>query len=303
MSTLTDLSQLPVPDVVETLDFETLFTARKRRFISLYPAEQRAEVARTLNYESEPIVKLLQENAYLEMALRVRINEAAVANMLAHASGRDLDNLAANFKVFRLLISPGDSTAVPPVEPLYESDSDLRMRAQQAFEGLSVAGPTAAYEYHARSADGRIADVSAISPHPCYVTVSVLSREGNGQASAELLAIVDAALNDIDIRPVGDRPTIQSAEIIPYQINALLYCYPGPEQEPIRQAAEQRLKNYVNEQHRIGRDIRRSAIYAALHVTGVQRVELIAPAADVIISRTQASYCTEWRLAIGGSDE
>ncbi|ELY9432790.1 baseplate assembly protein [Salmonella enterica] len=303
MSALTDLSQLPVPDVVETLDFETLFTARKQRFISLYPAEQRAEVARTLSYESEPIVKLLQENAYLEMALRVRINEAAVANMLAHASGRDLDNLAANFKVFRLLISPGDSTAVPPVEPVYESDSDLRMRAQQAFEGLSIAGPTAAYEYHARSADGRIADVSAISPHPCYVTVSVLSREGNGQASAELLAIVDAALNDIDIRPVGDRPTVQSAEIIPYQINALLYCYPGPEQEPIRQAAEQRLKKYVNEQHRIGRDIRRSAIYAALHVTGVQRVELIAPAADVIISRTQASYCTEWRIAIGGSDE
>ncbi len=303
MSILTDLSRLPVPDAVEALDFETLFTARKQRFISLYPAEQRAEVARTLNYESEPIVKLLQENAYLEMVLRVRINEAAVANMLAHASGRDLDNLAANFKVFRLQIFPGDNTAVPPVEPLYESDSDLRLRAQQAFEGLSVAGPTAAYEYHARSADGRIADVSAISPYPCYVTVSVLSREGNGQASVELLAIVDAALNDIDIRPVGDRPTIQSAEIIPYQINALLYCYPGPEQEPIRQAAEQRLKNYVNEQHRIGRDIRRSAIYAALHVTGVQRVELIAPAADVIISRTQASYCTEWRIAIGGSDE
>ncbi|CAK7055940.1 MAG: hypothetical protein CITR_02413 [Citrobacter freundii] len=303
MSALTDLSQLPVPDVVETLDFETLFTARKQRFISLYPAEQRAEVARTLNYESEPIVKLLQENAYLEMALRVRINEAAVANMLAHASGRDLDNLAANFKVFRLLISPGDSTAVPPIEPVYESDSDLRIRAQQAFEGLSVAGPTAAYEYHARSADGRIADVSAISPHPCYVTVSVLSREGNGQASAELLEIVDAALNDIDIRPVGDRPTIQSAEVIPYQINALLYCYPGPEQEPIRQAAEQRLKSYVSEQHRIGRDIRRSAIYAALHVTGVQRVELTAPTADVIISRTQASYCTEWRIAIGGNDE
>ncbi|CAD5725108.1 baseplate assembly protein [Escherichia coli] len=303
MSALTDLSQLPIPDVVETLDFETLFTARKQRFISLYPAEQQAEVTRTLGYESEPFVKLLQENTYLEMALRVRINEAAVANMLAHAAGRDLDNLVANFKVFRLQISPGDSTAIPPVDPVHESDSDLRMRAQQAFEGLSVAGPTAAYEYHARSADGRIADVSAISPHPCYVTVSVLSREGNGLASAELLAIVDSALNDIDIRPVGDRPTIQSAEVIPYQIDAVLYCYPGPEQEPIRQAAEQRLKSYVNDQHRIGRDIRRSAIYAALHVTGVQRVELLSPAVDVIINKTQASYCTGWQIAIGGSDE
>lgn len=303
MSALTDLSQLPIPDVVETLDFETLFTTRKQRFISLYPAELQAEVARTLGYESEPFVKLLQENTYLEMALRVRINEAAVANMLAHAAGSDLDNLVANFKVFRLQISPGDSTAIPPVDPVYESDSDLRMRAQQAFEGLSVAGPTAAYEYHARSADGRIADVSAISPYPCHVTVSVLSREGNGLASAELLAIVDAALNDIDIRPVGDRPTIQSAEVIPHQIDAVLYCYPGPEQEPIRQAAEQRLKSYVNDQHRIGRDIRRSAIYAALHVTGVQRVELLSPAVDVIISKTQASYCTGWQIAIGGSDE
>lgn len=29
MSALTDLSQLPIPDVVETVDFETLLTARK----------------------------------------------------------------------------------------------------------------------------------------------------------------------------------------------------------------------------------------------------------------------------------
>jgi len=303
VSALTDLSQLPAPQVVEQLNFETLFTLRKQHFIGLYPPEQQTEVARTLNFESEPVVKLLQENAYLEMALRQRINEAAVANMLAHASGSDLDNLAANFKVYRLTISPGDNTVVPPIEPLYESDTELRMRSQQAFEGLSVAGPSAAYEYHARSADGRIADVSAISPHPCYVTISVLSREGNGQASAELLAIVDAALNDIEVRPVADRLTIQSAEIVPYQINALLYCYPGPEQEPIRQAAEQQLKSYVSEQHRIGRDIRRSAIYAALHVAGVQRVELNAPAADVIISKTQASYCFAWQIAIGGSDE
>lgn len=303
MSALIDLSLLPAPQVVEQLSFETLFKTRKQHFIDLHPIEQQAEVARTLSYESEPVVKLLQENAYLEMALRQRINEAAVANMLAQASDSDLDNLAANFKVYRLTISPGDNTAIPPIEPVYESDSELRMRSQQAFEGLSVAGPTAAYEYHARSADGRIADVSAISPQPCYVTVSVLSREGNGQASAELLAIVDAALNDIEVRPVADRLSIRSAEIVPYQIDALLYCYPGPEQEPVRQAAEQRLKSYVSEQHRIGRDIRRSAIFAALHVAGVQRVELFAPLADVIISKTQASYCSQWQIALGGSDE
>jgi len=125
MSTLTDLSLLPIPNVVETFNFETLLAQRKQRFISLYPAEQQAKVARTLEYESEPIVKQLQENAYLEMALRQRINEAAVANMLAHAANRDLDNLVANFKVFRLQISPGDSTAVPPVEPVYKTGRSI----------------------------------------------------------------------------------------------------------------------------------------------------------------------------------
>ena len=56
-------------------------------------------------------------------------------------------------------------------------------------------------------------------------------------------------------------------------------------------------------QHRLGRDIRLSAIYAALHVEGVQRVELTAPLADIVLNSTQASFCTEYRVVTGGSDE
>ncbi|MEA8500748.1 hypothetical protein ONN26_25520, partial [Salmonella enterica subsp. enterica serovar Muenster] len=43
-----------------------------------------------------------------------------------------------------------------------EADSDFRLRIQQAFEGMSVAGSTGAYEFHGRSADGRVADISVI---------------------------------------------------------------------------------------------------------------------------------------------
>lgn len=46
-----------------------------------------------------------------------------------------------------------------------------------------------------------------------------------------------------------------------------------------------------------------SAIYAALHVEGVQRVELTAPLADIVLNSTQASFCTEYRVVTGGSDE
>src|SRR5476649_2446290 len=260
-----DLSQLPAPDVVEQLDYESLFEERKSTLISLYPVEQQEAIRRTLSFESEPLVKLLQENAYREVILRQRVNEAARAVMV--------------------------------------SDSDFRMRIPQAFEGLSVAGPSGAYEYHARSADGRVADASAISPAPAEVTITILSRDNEGKASADLLAAVDKALNDEDVRPVADRVTVQAANIVPYEIRAVLFVLPTPEIEPVRAASEAQLKKYINTQSRLGRDIRLSAIYAALHVEGVQRVELTSPVADIVLDKTQASLCTAYTLSVGGSDE
>ncbi|EAM8012643.1 baseplate assembly protein [Salmonella enterica subsp. enterica] len=298
-----DLSLLPVPDVVEELDYETILAERIATLISLYPEDQQEAVARTLALESEPVVKLLQENAYREVIWRQRVNEAARAVMLAYAIDSDLDNIGANFNVERLVVTPADDTTIPPTPAEMELDADYRLRIQQAFEGLSVAGPVGAYEYHGRSADGRVADVSVASPSPACVTITVLAREGDGTASPELLAIVEKALNAEDVRPVADRVTVQSAEIVPYQIDATLYVYHGPESEPIRQASEQKLQSYINAQHRLGRDIRLSAIYAALHVEGVQRVELASPQADIVLSKSQASNCTEYRIDIGGSDE
>ncbi|KYP88512.1 baseplate assembly protein [Erwinia aphidicola] len=298
-----DLSQLPAPDVVETLDYETLLAERKATLISLYPADQQEAVARTLSLESEPIVKLLQENAYREVILRQRINEAAEANMVAWANGADLDQLGANNGVVRLMLTPADDSAIPPVAAVMESDDDFRLRVASAFEGLSVAGPTGAYEFHAKSADGRVSDATAISPSPACVTVTVLSREGDGVAAADLLAVVDAALNDENVRPVADRLTVQSAAIVNYSVDAVLYIYPGPEAEPVRAAAEAKLQAFVSAQRRLGRDIRQSALYAALHVEGVQRVQLNAPAQDVVLDKTQAGYCTGYTITVGGSDE
>ncbi|MEI7409974.1 baseplate assembly protein [Pectobacterium aroidearum] len=298
-----DLSQLPAPVVVEELDYEAIYTERKAVLLSLYPEDQRAAVARTLALESDPLVKLLQENAYRELLWRQRVNEAARAGMVAYAQGSDLDQLGANFSVARLVITPADDSTLPPTPALMESDSDFRLRIQQSFEGLSVAGSVGAYQYHGRSADGRVADVSVISPSPASVTVSVLSREGDGSASSELVTIVAAALNGEDVRPVADRVTVQSAAIVPYEIDATLYLYRSPEAEPVRAAAEQKLKAYISAQHRLGRDIRRSAIYAALHVEGVQRVELTTPAADIVLTAGQASYCSGYRLGVGGADE
>lgn len=298
-----DLNQLPAPDVVEALDYESILAERKATLVSLFPAEQQDAVARTLALESEPLTKFLEENAYREVILRQRINEAARATMLAFSASNDLDVMAANNNTARLTITPADDSTIPPTAAVMESDTDLRLRAQQAFEGVSVAGPVGAYEYHGRSADGRVADISVVSPSPACVTITVLAREGDGTAGADLLAVVEKALNAEDVRPVGDRVTVQAAEIVPYQVAATLYFYPGPEAEPIRDTAEQKLTAYITAQHRLGRDVRRSAIYAALHVEGVQRVELTEPVNDIVLDRHQASFCTAYAISEGGTDE
>ncbi|MFP1786113.1 baseplate assembly protein [Lonsdalea quercina] len=298
-----DLSQLPAPAIVDVPDFDTVLRARKAALLALYPEAEQAAVAATLALESEPMVKLLQESAYREILLLQRINETAKACMVAYALGSDLDQLAANVNVQRLTVTPADTSVIPPVDAVMESDDDLRQRIPAAFEGLSVAGPTGAYEFHALSADGRVSDASAISPTPAAVTVTVLSREGDGTASDDLLAVVSQALNDEAVRPVADRVTVQSAAIVSYTVDARLYLYPGPEAEPVRAAAQARLQSYITAQRRLGRDIRLSALYAALHVEGVQRVELLSPAADVVLDRTQAAYCSGWQVLTGGSDE
>ncbi|PXB95471.1 baseplate assembly protein, partial [Pseudomonas aeruginosa] len=95
-----DLSQLPEPEVIENLDFETIYQELLGDFREAMAGEWAAEV------ESDPVLKLLQLAAYRELLLRARINDAARALMLAYASGADLDQIGAGFNVQRLLIRP-----------------------------------------------------------------------------------------------------------------------------------------------------------------------------------------------------
>lgn len=297
MSTIT-LSQLPQPDVIEVLDFETILAERKAYFVSLYPADQQAAIAATLALESEPITKLLQENAYRELILRQRINDASVANMLAWSKGADLDGLVSNWNVQRLIIQPGDPTATPPVPEIKEDDDALRMRALMAWDGLSVAGPTGAYEFFALSADGKVADAKGSSPAPAEALVTIISTEGDGTADNALIAKVTQALSHEDKRPVGDRLTVQSAGIIHYTITARLHVSSqGAEAELILQTARDRLAAFINPRRRIGVEVPRSALDAALHVQGVTKVDLPGWA-DITPSLTQAAYCTAFTVEL-----
>lgn len=284
-----DLSTVPVPSVVETLSYETILAA-------MLADLQARDPQFTALVESDPAYKILEVAAYREMLIRQRVNDGARAVMLATSTGADLENLGALFGVTRKTLDEGDATAIPPVPPTYETDAALRYRIQLALEGLSTAGPVGAYEYHALSVDG-VKSVGIQGPpdtDPGDVLVTILSADGDGTADGTLISAVDAALNAEDVRPLTDQVTVQSATIIPYEIIATIYVSPGPDPEAVRLNALASVQTFAESRHRVGADVRLSALYAALHVGGVDRVALTAPGitADVVCTAEQAAYCS-----------
>ncbi|ETC87209.1 baseplate assembly protein [Xanthomonas hortorum] len=295
--TAVDLSKLQAPDLIEVLDFETIFTQALAQFRRLMPEFSALT-------ESDPVYKLLQLFAARELLIRQRANDKAQQTMLAFATGTNLDHLdhlGALFGVARLVLDPGQPEN--GVAPTYESDVDFRRRIQLAPEGFSVAGPEGAYIYHALSAAADVMDASATSPAPGQVLVTVQSRTGDGTAPQALLDQVAAMLTDDDVRPMTDEVAVQSAQIVLYAIRGRVYTYAGPDSAVVMREALRSLQAYLAEAHRIGRDVPESAIKAKLFADGVQRVELDSPAADIRISRTQAAYCTAIDIVHAGIDE
>ncbi|MEI2260766.1 baseplate assembly protein [Stenotrophomonas indicatrix] len=292
--TSVNLSQLPAPAVIEVLDFEAMFDESLTALQALDPTFDAL-------LPSDPAFKILEVCTYLRLLDRQRVNDAARGVMLAYAVGSDLDQLAAIFGITRLVLDPGKPQE--GILPRYENDEDFRRRIQLGPEGFSVAGPEGAYVFHALSADPRVLDASATSSTPGEVVVSVLSREADGTATQGLLDVVEAKLSADDVRPLTDHVLVKPATIIKYAVAATLYTFAGPDSQVVLAEARTRLDRYIVESHRLGRDVTRSGLFAALHAEGVQRVVIDSPAADVVVDRTQATYCTAVTLAHGGNDE
>lgn len=286
-----ELARLPLPDAVETIDYEVILADMKEMLITSAP-----DLAAVLDLESEPAVKVLQVMAYREMLLRARVNDSVKAVHLATAGGADLDGLVALYGVQRLVIDAGDPAEVPPRPAVREGDEALRTRAQMAIEGLSCAGSRGAYEFFARSADGRVRDVQVTSPGGGRVLITVLSYEDGGIASEGLLSTVLAACNAEDVRPLSDKVSVEATSFQTFQVAATVTVTPGPAGEAALAAAHADLDAYLDATFAIGQAVRRSAIFAALHKPGVSAVDLVQPAFDLVPGGSITPRCTSVRI-------
>jgi phage-related baseplate assembly protein len=273
-----DLSALPAPDVIAQPTFETRLAGKLASLVAQEPAF-------TALVESDPAMKLLEADSYDETVLAQAFADAARGMLLAFATGPRLDHLAALYGVARLS---------------GETDTALRQRLQLAPHSFSVAGPELAYVYWARSASVDVADATAVSPTPGQVVVTVLATSGSGVPSAGLLDAVRAVLTG-PVRPLTDEVIVQGASLVPFAIEAQLTVFAGPDQTLIRQTALDALAAHLGNARRLGRDVTRSALIAALHVANVQKVELLQPAADIVVDTSELATVTGIDVTLAGT--
>jgi len=144
-------------------------------------------------------------------------------------------------------------------------------------------------------------DLQAIKAAGVTFADSMLERVIEEQAKGDpaQAAAVRAKLNDEDIRPLGDRVTVQSSRIVPYKVRAVLHMKGhGPGRSEALAAARAACQVYVSRPRRQGVSVWRTALTAALHVEGVDHLELIEPAKDLLLDDTQAGTCTAIDITI-----
>lgn len=290
-STAIDLSQLPEPAIVEQIDFETILAAGLQDY---YDRMDSTGVEYTKLRESDPAYKLAEVFAFREMLARQRANDSAKAVLLAYASGTDLEHKAAEKNLERRLISE----ATPTAAAIYETDSSLRKRIQLAPEGYTTAGSEGSYLFHGMNADVRVKDIEPVSPDKGIAAIYVLSTEGDGTASEELINIVDQALNKKIIRPLTDDVQVYSASIIQYRVEAVLEIENGPDKNIVLQDAITEVKKYVDSVHKLNTKVSMTGISSALQRKGVVDVDLISPLSKIEPVSGQAAYCTDILVAI-----
>ncbi|MFZ6709772.1 baseplate assembly protein [Undibacterium sp. TC9W] len=275
-----DLTKLPPPAVIEELDFEALVTVHKQDLLQRQPS-----AANVLALPSEPLVKQVEAFAYREMLLRGRINDAARANLLAFATGTDLDHKGAFYNLVRMQ---------------GEADERYRNRIQLRIAALAGNGTAEQYRLLALSASQNVRDANVTSSTPGSIAV-VLWLIDASQAQATNATVL-AAMNAPNARPLGVPVSVAVARPVFLNVTATLWreaSAPADIVTKITASFTASLATYAS----LGRSVPLSWVTAQLQQPGISRVEFpIAgqPASNTVLAADEYAIAGAITLTDGG---
>lgn len=183
-----------------------------------------------------------------------------------------------------------------------ENDDHLRQRIVLAPEQFSNCGSVEAYKFFALGANAGIVDVAITSPEPGLVHIHPLMVDG--LPGAPVLAQVLAACNGEMRRPLCDTVEAVAPVVVPVDLQIELTLYAGADATTAQAAAYLAAAAYVQRiQARMGVDVVPSQIAADLDVYGVYRVNVVSPAAVVVLEPNEWPQVTELTVSVVGDAE
>lgn len=194
-----------------------------------------------------------------------------------------------------------------------ESSDRYRERLMEGPESFTVAGPRGAYRFHAMSVHPSIIDVGVMGPAQNIVDGLVVSSNNvpsgavfvypltaDGAPDAEILAQVDAALNDETVRPLCDYVQVFAPTPADYVIHAALTLYGTADAATTLATARAAAQAFAdNRAAGLGRDVVPSQLIAALSVAGVYQV-VLSDLVLLALEESQFARCTEIVITVSG---
>lgn len=318
-----DLTSLPAPALIEALDYETILARMVGALVDLDPAYDAI-------LESDPAVKVLEVAAARELILRQRVNDAFRATLLAFSGTTDLDNLGAFYGVIRKTDETDEELRARIVLRI-QGSSTAGGAAWYRYQGLTASDRIR--DIAVSSPDPGVVEMAVLSKEKAILLAATTAelddaasfysttrgvgesdetlRErlldiveaagGRGTATPQLLSVVDDYIQADDVRVVTDTVNVISATIFDVDVVADVYLYPDtPTQvfDGLQATLEEQFLANVG----LGWDLTRTWVISRIHPTGVQRIELSSPAADVVVGPSGAVALRSITLNFAGYD-
>lgn len=278
---------LPTPLAIESLDYEALFQAWLTQFKALAPWYDVGDL------QTDPGVIIAQAMTYMRLNDRARVNDAYAALRLALAVSTDLDGLAADRGITRLLYTAADATTGAPA--VYEDDESLRLRTFLRMQTWGLGTPRG-LEYYARTlglanvVDARVIDYPGEGRQD-LILLPALGLDSDTVAATT--GQIGAAVMERHRRPGAVYTDTTTAGIDTLDVTAVLTVRKGASREGVAALSKSSLKSYLAGRRRIGALIPVSAIFAALHASDVVAVE------DLILSLNGTVLPSKTDVVIG----
>ncbi len=282
-----DVSRLPAPDAIEALDFETLYSAFKVRFLEFWNQMRAINPALPIydvqNLETDPAGIVGEAWSYLRLMDRQRVNDTFRSLLAAYAKGSNLEAIAAGRNIVRLVVAP----ATPSSAAIMESDDALLRRYLLSFD-LPAAGSAGRYLFDAWTAWPQSADKSlglwdarvngrAVHGRRGDTDVVIAGPMGRLPTDAEL-AIIRAAVTHPDRAPEAVAISVMAAGRTEYAVSLSLEIVAARASAGIIKAeAEKRIIAAATSRILIGGEIPEALLSGAAFGDGVIRVRDLAP--------------------------